>query len=135
MSLMNTWKIVQKALKIIGITEGVLEMVPEQQNDNGPEEGKQHTFVEEIEVEGRHLVERVKSLLHEGNIRKVSIKDSSGKYLLEIPLTVGVVAGGVFVLAAPVAAALGALAALVSDVKVEVVRVVDEDEDADENDA
>lgn len=84
------------------------------------------TIIDEIEVEGRQLVTRVKELIREGNVRKVSIKDQHGKYLLEIPLTVGVVAGGMFALTAPVWTALGALAALFTKVSIEITRYPDE---------
>lgn len=87
---------------------------------------EKRTLKEEIEIEGRQVVDRVKELISEGNVRRLIIKDSDGKYLLEIPLTVGVVAGGVFALAAPVVAALGALAALVARVRIEVIRDADD---------
>jgi len=95
-------------------------------------EKEKRTFKEEIELEGRQLVDRVKELLREGNVRKLSIKDAEGKYLLEIPLTVGVVAGGVFVLYAPVAAALGAIAGLLANVRIEIIREVDDDNSGEE---
>ena len=79
-------------------------------------------YREEIEVEGRQLIDRVKELVQEGNVRRLIIKDENGKYLIEIPLTVGVVAGSILALGAPVMAALGALAALVAHVKIEVQR-------------
>jgi hypothetical protein len=66
--------------------------------------------IEEFEVTGDKVVETVKRLVHEGNIRRITIKDSDGRSLIEIPLTLGVV-GAVLV---PVLAALGALAALVT---------------------
>jgi len=91
-----------------------------------PQDAKR-TFVEDIELEGRQLMDRVRDLIQEGNVRRLIIKDPAGKYHLEIPLTVGVVAGGVFALAAPVMAALGALAALVTRVQIQVVREIDED--------
>jgi hypothetical protein len=65
---------------------------------------------EEFEVTGDKVVETVKRLVHEGNIRRITIKDGEGRTLIEIPLTLGVV--GVLLL--PVWAALGALAALVT---------------------
>ncbi|MCZ2097408.1 MAG: DUF4342 domain-containing protein [Anaerolineae bacterium] len=95
-----------------------------------PQSGKR-TFVEDIELEGRQLMDRVRDLIQEGNVRRLIIKDPGGKYNLEIPLTVGVVAGGVFALAAPVMAALGALAALVSRVQIQVVREMDDDSKGD----
>lgn len=79
-------------------------------------------IVEEIEVEGRQLIARVKQLLHEGNIRKLRLKDEKGRYLLEVPLTVGVVAGGVLAFASPVMLALSAVAGLVANVTIEIVR-------------
>ncbi|MBN1680690.1 MAG: DUF4342 domain-containing protein [Anaerolineae bacterium] len=83
------------------------------------------TLVEEIEVEGRQLVKRVQELIREGNVRRLIIKDNSGKFLLEVPLTIGVVAGGVFALASPVALALSALAGFVAKVKIEIVRDIE----------
>ncbi len=68
------------------------------------------TFTEEIKVTGSQLVETVKKLLHEGNIRRVIIKNEKGESLLEIPVTLASVGA----LLIPVAAALGALAALVT---------------------
>jgi hypothetical protein len=66
--------------------------------------------IEEFEVSGDKVVETVKRLVHEGNIRRITIKGEDGKTLIEIPLTFGVV--GVVLL--PVWAAIGALAALVA---------------------
>lgn len=81
-------------------------------------------IMEEIEVEGRQVVERVKELMKEGNVRKLIIKDPDGKYSLEIPLTIGVAVGSVFAIAAPLLAALGAMAALMSRVKIEIQREI-----------
>ncbi len=75
---------------------------------------------EEFHVRGEAIVEKVKELVHEGNIRRVLIKDSEGKILLDIPLTLGVLGA----LVAPQLAALGALAALVSDATI-VVEIVE----------
>lgn len=85
-------------------------------------EAKKRTWVEEIEVAGSQLVDKVKDLLAEGNARRVIIRSKDGNELLAMPLTVGVLGGGVFALAAPIWAAIGALAALVAQVKLEVVR-------------
>lgn len=79
-------------------------------------------WVEEIEVAGRDLVDRVQNLLREGNVRRVILEDASGTRLIELPLTAGVAVGGVAVLAVPVVAALGALAALVTNCKLVIVR-------------
>ena len=82
-------------------------------------EEKQRT--EEIRVKGDDLVAKVKELVHEGNIRRLSIKDDDGKVLFEIPLTIGVV--GVLLL--PHLAAIGAIAALVTDCTIVVEKVED----------
>ncbi len=63
---------------------------------------------EEHRVSGEGLVAKVKELIHEGNVRRIIVKNDEGRTLLEIPLTVGVV-GAVFL---PVLVALGAIAAL-----------------------
>ena len=88
-------------------------------SEQKPEE---HTWIEEIEITGGQLVERVKEIIAEGNVRRVIIRNSDGRSLLEIPLTAGAVVGGVVTLFYPLLAALGALAALVAKVKVEIVR-------------
>jgi len=73
---------------------------------------------EEFAVTGEKVVETVKELVRQGNIRRITIKDSDGKSLIEVPLTFGVV--GALIL--PVWAALGALAALVTECTIVVER-------------
>lgn len=73
---------------------------------------------EEFSVSADNLIERVKELLHEGNIMRIIVKDEAGKVLLEIPATVGVVG----VVLAPWLAALGVIAALVTNCRVVVER-------------
>ncbi len=85
------------------------------------------TFSEEIEVAGNQVVERVQELVKEGNVRRLIIRNPDDKILLEMPLTVGAVAGGVIALATPWLAALGAFAALVARVKIEIIREIDDD--------
>lgn len=75
--------------------------------------------VEELQVSGEVLVARVKELVHEGNIRRITIKNEEGRVLIEVPLTLGVV-GAVLV---PTLAAIGALAALVTKCTIIVERV------------
>lgn len=87
------------------------------------------TFTEEIEIAGDQLIERIKEIIAEGNVRQLRLKASDGDIVLETPLTVGVVAGGVVALAAPWLAVLGVIAALVTRVTVEVVREVDDGTD------
>ncbi len=79
------------------------------------------------QVSGNQLVDRVKGLVHEGNIRRVRIIRED-KALLDIPLTLGAPAAAAAILAAPVLAALGAFAALVSECTIEVEKT-DKEED------
>lgn len=73
---------------------------------------------EEFKVSGDRLLEKVKKLIKEGNVRRILIKDKNGKSLVEFPLTVGVV-GAVLV---PMLAAVGAIAALVTECTISVER-------------
>jgi hypothetical protein len=82
-------------------------------------------ITEEIEIAGSQLVEKVKGLLAEGKVRQLRIKAADGDIYLETPLTIGVIAGGAVVLAAPWLAILGVLAALITRVQIETVREVD----------
>jgi hypothetical protein len=68
------------------------------------------------------LVDRTKELIEEGKVRRLIIRNQEDEVLLEVPLTAGAVIGGAVTIVAPVLAALGALAALLSHVKIEVVR-------------
>lgn len=125
MTLITVIQRVETALKALGIAEGVLGMEEQKQQTTEQEQQEQEArrpIVEEIELQGSQLLERVKEIIQEGNVRKLSIKDANGRYLLEIPLTVGVVAGSVLALTAPVWAALGAVAALLARVKIEIHR-------------
>ena len=88
---------------------------------NGPE-NKDTDWKEEIFIAGNELVDRIKELVAEGNVRRLIIRKPDGESLLEIPLTAGVAVGGAVTIIAPVLAALGALAALIKDFKLEVVR-------------
>jgi repressor of nif and glnA expression len=81
-------------------------------------------FYEEFKVKGQDLVDKVKSILHEGNVRRIILKDEKGHTFLEIPLTIAAVG----VVAAPLLAGIGAIAALVSNFTVVVERSPDEPE-------
>jgi Domain of unknown function (DUF4342) len=83
---------------------------------------KKSTSTEEIEICGEQLIEHVKGLLAEGKVRQLRIKAADGGIYLEMPLTIGVIAGGAVVLAAPWLAVLGAIAAFISRVRLEIVR-------------
>jgi hypothetical protein len=78
-------------------------------------------FVEEVQVLGRDLVDKVKSLIHEGNVRRIIVRDEHGNTFVEIPVTVAAV-GAVL---APLLAALGAISALVAKFTVVIVRAED----------
>jgi hypothetical protein len=76
----------------------------------------------EFKVTGEELLKKVKELIHEGNIRKVIIKNDKGVTFMEIPVTVGVI-GAVLL---PILAAVGALAALAANFTIEVVKKEEE---------
>ncbi len=90
---------------------------------------KSRTVTEEIVVAGGELVEFVKRVVTEGNVRRLIIKKADDEILLEVPLTAGAVVGGALVIVAPVLAALGALAALLAQVKLVIVREQSEEEE------
>lgn len=71
-----------------------------------------------FEIKGEQLLGKVKELINEGNVRRIIIKDKAGKEMITFPLTVGVV-GAVL---APILAAVGAIATLVSDCTIAVAR-------------
>jgi hypothetical protein len=79
------------------------------------------TYTEEFEVNGDELLARIKELAHEGNIRRVIIRNESGRTLIDIPLAFGVVGA----LLAPQLAAVGALAALLSHGTILVEKVIE----------
>ncbi|MBE9482843.1 MAG: DUF4342 domain-containing protein [Chloroflexi bacterium] len=77
---------------------------------------------EKFTVSGSQLIDKIKQLIHEGNIRRVRVLHE-GRPLLEIPLSIGAPAAAVGILVAPVLAALGAFAALVTECTIEVEKV------------
>jgi len=76
------------------------------------------TYTESFKVKGGQVVDKIKELIKEGNVRRISIKDKKGKTVVEFPLTIGVV-GAVI---APILAAVGAIAALVTECTITVER-------------
>jgi hypothetical protein len=78
---------------------------------------------EEFKLSGGQILDKVKELIHEGNIRRITIKDEKGKTIIEIPLTLGVVGAALL----PHLAAIGAIAALVTKMTI-VVEKVEKDE-------
>lgn len=99
----------------------------EDRSSPGGDEG-QGPRREEHRVKGERLVETVKRLIREGNVRRIIIRNEEGRTLIEVPLTLGVV-GTVL---APVWAAIGAIAALVANCSIVVLR--EEELHGDEND-
>ncbi|GAH65775.1 unnamed protein product [marine sediment metagenome] len=77
---------------------------------------------EKFTVSGSQLVDKVKQLIREGNIRRVRVLHE-GRIVLEVPLSVGAPAAAIGILVAPVLAALGAFAALVTECTIEVEKV------------
>ncbi len=77
---------------------------------------------EKFTVSGSELVDKIKQLIHEGNIRKVRLIHN-GRTIFEIPLSIGAPAAAAGILAAPVLAALGAFAALISECTIEVEKI------------
>jgi len=75
-------------------------------------------MIDEFKVKGKELLNKIEELIKEGNVRRIIIKDSNNKVFIEVPLTIGVVG----TLAAPVMAAIGAIAGLVADFKIEIIR-------------
>ena len=69
-------------------------------------------------INGEHLLQKIKELIEEGNVRRITITEKSGKELMSFPLTIGVVGA----LLAPVLAAIGALAAIIGECTIAVER-------------
>jgi len=77
---------------------------------------------EKFTVSGSEVVEKIKQLIHEGNIRRVRVIHQ-GRTVLEIPLSIGAPAAAIGILAAPLLAALGAFAALITECTIEVEKI------------
>jgi hypothetical protein len=78
----------------------------------------------EFKVKGKELLSKIEEIIKEGNVRRIIIKDTEGKPFIEIPLSIGVIG----VIAAPIVAAIGALAGVVAKFTVEVIRTEDMDD-------
>ena len=89
------------------------------------QEQRRRTWSEEYRVRGDELVSRIKELVRQGNVRRITIKNEEGETLIEIPLALGVVGA----LLLPVWAGIGAIAALVTNCSIEVERSDDEEGD------
>lgn len=82
---------------------------------------KDKKLTEEKPIKGNELIAHIKQLIAKGNVRRIIIRKANGKKVLEIPLTAGVGIGSVLIFVAPVLVAIGSVAALVAEYKVEVV--------------
>ncbi len=80
---------------------------------------KKKTRSEEFKLQGSEVIDKIKELFHEGNIRRIILKDENGKTFIEIPLTIGVVGAAL----APVLAAVGAIAALAARMTIVVEKI------------
>jgi len=77
-----------------------------------------NSFTESFSLKGEEILKKIKELIEEGNVRKITIHDKAGKELMSFPLTFGVV-GAVF---APILAGIGAMAALIGECSITVER-------------
>ena len=84
--------------------------------------GEEKVRTEEYRVSADESVAKVKQLVQEGNVRRVIIQTEKGRTLIEFPLTVGVAAAAGVLLLAPLLAAIGALAAILTDLTIVVER-------------
>lgn len=83
-------------------------------------------FAEEIEVAVEGLSDRVKELIQEGNVRRLIICKDNGDKILEIPMTAGVAVGSALAIIWPVIAALVAVTGLLTRIKIQVIRKIDD---------
>lgn len=94
---------------------------------NGATDGRGRSYTEEFRVSSEAVVGKIKELVHEGNVRRITIKKEDGRTLLEIPLTLGVIGTALL----PVFAAVGAMAALVANLTIAVERVESTESEGD----
>ena len=87
-------------------------------------DNKEPIHTEEFHLSGESVIGKIKELLHEGNVRRIILKNEEGRTLIEIPLTIGVV-GAVLL---PVWAGIGAITALVANLTIKVERADQKDQ-------
>ena len=90
--------------------------------------------LEELKISGDALVAKIKELVHQGNIRRIIIKNDEGHTLIEIPMTVGVIGGVISAVFFPVIAAVGAIGAMVARLTVVIERQQSASTDESESD-
>ena len=103
------------------MTTTEMPMVETVTEPTASKKAEESSAFEDIKVDGEELLAKVRELIHEGNVRRVIIKNDEGTVLIEIPLTLGV-AGAVIL---PTLAAVGAIAAIVTDCSITVERRVE----------
>jgi Domain of unknown function (DUF4342) len=86
-----------------------------------PDPSQERTRTETFKIDGAKVLDTIKDLIHQGNIRRIILKNEEGKTLIEIPLAVGLVGAALL----PVFAAVGALAAIVTRMVIVVEKVQD----------
>lgn len=84
---------------------------------------KEQVRIEEFEIAGDEVIAKIRELVHEGDIRRISLRTKEGKTLIEVPLTIGVAGAIAGAVVAPVWAAIGAIAAMVTEMKIVVERI------------
>lgn len=95
---------------------------PEQPEEQPTSKNNVDDIREEITIAGSELVDKVKELVAEGNVRRLIVRKQDGDILIEVPLTASVIAGGAVLVINPILAGLGALAAFFAKLRLEVVR-------------
>jgi len=92
-------------------------------NTETEREADEKVKVEEFKISGDVLVGKIKELLHQGNIRRIILKNESGQTLIEIPMTVGVIGSAIGAALFPVIAAVGVIGAMVARLTVVIERI------------
>ncbi len=87
-------------------------------NSSGPQGSAEKFFEETFHVSGEDMIKKVKELVREANVRKIIVKDKKGNIIAEFPLALG----AVLTVLVPVLAAVGAIAALISECSITVLR-------------
>jgi hypothetical protein len=97
-----------------------------EQNEKVNAEATEQVRTEEYVFSGDEIVAKIKELLHEGNVRRMTIYSDSGTVLLDVPLTIGLVGTAAAVVLAPVLSTLTMLAGVLLKIKVKVERIEEE---------
>lgn len=90
--------------------------------DDKPQAKNQKSWIEEVEVSGGQLIDKLKELLQQANTRRVTICKQNGEEIFTVPLTVGVLVGGIVTFSLPVLAAIGVVAGIATKLKLKVER-------------